>query len=258
MRASPATSDSAPPANVSPEPTEIAMLPPAPLVAAPLAIVTDPEAPLVVVPVDTEMVGETPTPDTLVATVTAPVDVLNAPVLPLKSIAFDPLAATAPENVVVPDTPSVELSVAAPVSTRPPSVAAPVTPSVDVRVTAPVTPRVELSVAAPVTPSVELSVVGCAIVTSVSPNVATATAFVPMNTLPCFPVPLPAPPITLREPPVLVDVVASPPFTSTKPPVVDADRARPPAKDTAPPRATLAVPTVIAIPPPAAFVATPL
>ena len=196
MRASPATSDSAPPANVSPEPTEIAMLPPAPLVAAPLAIVTDPEAPLVVVPVDTEMVGETPTPDTLVATVTAPVDVLNAPVLPLKSIAFDPLAATAPENVVVPDTPSVELSVAAPVSTRPPSVAAPVTPSVDVRVTAPVTPRVELSVAAPVTPSVELSVaapvtlsvelsvVGCAIVTSVSPNVATATAFVPMNTLP--------------------------------------------------------------------------
>jgi hypothetical protein len=170
----------------------------------------------------TEIAGDEPPPDTLVATVTAPVDVLNAPVPALKSIALEPLAATAPEKVVVPETPSVLLNVVAPVT---PSVevrvvapalsvelrvVAPVTTNDELRVAAPVTPSVELSVVAPVTLRVELNDVGCARVTSVVPNVATATALVPTYTLPWL-LPLPAPPIKLNEPPVLVPTVAAPP-----------------------------------------------
>ncbi len=108
------------------------------------------------------------------------------------------------------------------------NVVAPVTPKSELSVVTPVTPN-ELSVVAPSTPSVELSVVvpvaltealndvGCAKVTSVSLNVAAAAAFVPTYTLPWLLVPLPAPPIKLNEPPVLVPVVAvaAPPFTST-------------------------------------------
>jgi hypothetical protein len=70
---------------------------------------------------------------------------------------------------------------------------------------------VDVSVVAPVTLRVELNDVGCARVTSVVPNVATAAALVPIYTLPWLLDPLPAPPIKLNEPPVLVPTVAAPP-----------------------------------------------
>ena len=89
----------------------IAMLPPALLVARPLDMMMAPDAPLVAGPEAIVIVGDPEVPK--VATLMVPVDVLNAPELPLKSIAFDPLAATPPENVPVPLTSSVELSVVA-------------------------------------------------------------------------------------------------------------------------------------------------